>query len=130
MVFAPYFEANTRDTLTSKLVTFSSISSRAGMIPTKTMSFSGPTEVSPFNVSVLFLYLVVRYAGPGCSSALGLFMELGPCRISDANGTRYHPESWNEKANVFFVDQPVGVGFSYAEYGESVVRGPCCFTPC
>ncbi|KAJ6456224.1 serine carboxypeptidase [Mycena vitilis] len=58
--------------------------------------------------------------GPGCSSSLGLFMELGPCRISDANGTSFHPESWNTNASIFFVDQPIGVGFSYAEYGETV----------
>ncbi|KAF9527913.1 serine carboxypeptidase [Crepidotus variabilis] len=58
--------------------------------------------------------------GPGCSSSLGLFMELGPCRIMDGNGTKYHPESWNSNANVFFVDQPIGVGFSYADYGETV----------
>ncbi|KAJ7129023.1 serine carboxypeptidase [Mycena crocata] len=58
--------------------------------------------------------------GPGCSSALGLFMELGPCRISDGNGTSFHPESWNSNANIFFVDQPIGVGFSYADYGEVV----------
>ncbi|KAF7330037.1 Carboxypeptidase [Mycena kentingensis (nom. inval.)] len=58
--------------------------------------------------------------GPGCSSSLGLFMELGPCRILDANGTKYHPESWNTNANIFFVDQPIGVGFSYADYGETV----------
>ncbi|KAK7008063.1 carboxypeptidase [Favolaschia claudopus] len=58
--------------------------------------------------------------GPGCSSSLGLFMELGPCRISDDNGTSFHPESWNTNANIFFVDQPIGVGFSYADYGETV----------
>ncbi|KAJ7615848.1 serine carboxypeptidase [Roridomyces roridus] len=58
--------------------------------------------------------------GPGCSSSLGLFMELGPCRISDDNGPSFHPESWNTNANIFFVDQPIGVGFSYADYGESV----------
>ncbi|KAI0683515.1 serine carboxypeptidase [Earliella scabrosa] len=58
--------------------------------------------------------------GPGASSTMGLFMELGPCRVTGPNSTEPHPYSWNEHANVFFVDQPVGVGFSYAEYGESV----------
>ncbi|KAJ3888611.1 serine carboxypeptidase [Lentinula edodes] len=58
--------------------------------------------------------------GPGCSSSLGLFMELGPCRVLDDDGPKFHPESWNTNANVFFIDQPIGVGFSYAEYGESV----------
>ncbi|KZO96589.1 serine carboxypeptidase [Calocera viscosa TUFC12733] len=59
--------------------------------------------------------------GPGCSSALGLFMELGPCRVNDiGNDTVPHAEGWNERANVFFLDQPVGVGFSYADYGEVV----------
>ncbi|KIJ64661.1 hypothetical protein HYDPIDRAFT_90311 [Hydnomerulius pinastri MD-312] len=58
--------------------------------------------------------------GPGCSSSLGLFMELGPCRALTENGTTYHPESWNTNANVFFIDQPIGVGFSYADYGEAV----------
>ncbi|KAJ7651843.1 serine carboxypeptidase [Mycena rosella] len=44
----------------------------------------------------------------------------GPCRISDENGTSFHPESWNTNANIFFVDGPIGVGFSYADYGETV----------
>ncbi|KAF5346265.1 hypothetical protein D9756_011269 [Leucocoprinus leucothites] len=50
----------------------------------------------------------------------GLFMEFGPCRVKDENSTIFHPESWNANANIFFVDQPVGVGFSYAEHGEAV----------
>ncbi|KAH7341395.1 Alpha/Beta hydrolase protein [Rhizoctonia solani] len=63
--------------------------------------------------------------GPGCSSSLGLFMELGPCNIhgppqSGSNGTEWNPYSWNNKANLFFLDQPVGVGFSYADYGETI----------
>ncbi|KAJ6588009.1 serine carboxypeptidase [Mycena capillaripes] len=57
--------------------------------------------------------------GPGCSASTGLFMELGPCRVS-GNGTSFRPESWNTNANIFFVDNPIGVGFSYADYGESV----------
>lgn len=85
--------------------------------------------------------------GPGGSSAIGLFTELGapdiphlrcgssiltrvracdillgPCRVTSANSTERNPWSWNEYANIFFVDQPVDVGYSYAEYGEAVVR--------
>ncbi|EPT00094.1 peptidase S10 serine carboxypeptidase [Fomitopsis schrenkii] len=62
--------------------------------------------------------------GPGCSSSMGLLMELGPCQIDmegvSPNGTTWNPYSWNAEANIFFLDQPVGVGFSYAEYGETV----------
>ncbi|KAI0069196.1 peptidase S10 serine carboxypeptidase [Artomyces pyxidatus] len=70
--------------------------------------------------------------GPGCSSAMGLLMELGPCNIDmsnitefdefilSPNGTVWNPFSWTNEANVFFLDQPVGVGFSYADHGESV----------
>jgi carboxypeptidase C (cathepsin A) len=32
----------------------------------------------------------------------------------------FHPESWNNNANLLIVDQPIGVGFSYADHGETV----------
>ncbi|KAI6162649.1 peptidase S10 serine carboxypeptidase [Pisolithus thermaeus] len=54
--------------------------------------------------------------GPGCSSSTGLFFGLGPCSVSDRGfSTTYNPYSWNTHANIIFLDQPVSVGFSYAE---------------
>ncbi|KAI5117301.1 hypothetical protein M0805_008565 [Coniferiporia weirii] len=56
--------------------------------------------------------------GPGGSSAMGLFLELGPCSIASANSTKYNSYSWNTNANIFFIDQPIGVGFSYDDFGN------------
>lgn len=51
--------------------------------------------------------------GPGCSSSTGLFFELGPSSINATIQPEFNPYSWNSKANVIFLDQPVGVGYSY-----------------
>ncbi|KAG0747056.1 hypothetical protein G6F57_007705 [Rhizopus arrhizus] len=58
--------------------------------------------------------------GPGCSSLTGLFMELGPCSVN-VEGTDTIPNkySWNDKANVIFLDQPLNVGFSYGSNGAT-----------
>lgn len=54
--------------------------------------------------------------GPGSSSMIGLFQENGPCRVNaDSNSTTLNPHSWNNYANVIYIDQPNQVGFSYDE---------------
>ncbi|CAD6450741.1 745fc3bc-b7d5-4a86-b27c-f0149ebad060 [Sclerotinia trifoliorum] len=56
--------------------------------------------------------------GPGCSSEDGALMEIGPYRVKDgSNGPKleYNPGSWDEFANVMFVDNPVGTGFSFVD---------------
>lgn len=52
--------------------------------------------------------------GPGSSSMIGLFQENGPCTVnSDSNSTELNEFSWNNYANVIYIDQPNQVGFSY-----------------
>lgn len=45
---------------------------------------------------------------------IGLFQEHGPCRITnDSSSVTLNSQSWNNKVNVLYIDQPVGVGFSH-----------------
>ncbi|KAI5299689.1 Cell death protease, partial [Ascosphaera atra] len=52
--------------------------------------------------------------GPGCSSLDGALMEVGPFRLTDDHTLKHLDGAWNDYANILFVDQPVGTGFSYA----------------
>ncbi|KAH9023151.1 Alpha/Beta hydrolase protein [Lactarius pseudohatsudake] len=63
--------------------------------------------------------------GPGCSSSLGLLFELGPCLVTDkGRNTTFNPHSWNERANIIFLDQPVDVGYSYSSDGSTINTSP------
>lgn len=42
-------------------------------------------------------------------------MELGPYRVQEGGKLTYNNGSWDEFANLLFVDNPVGTGFSYVD---------------
>jgi hypothetical protein len=56
--------------------------------------------------------------GPGCSSELSYFYEIGPFRVvgtgAPGNTTlEFAPYTWARNASLLFIDSPVGTGFSY-----------------
>jgi len=55
--------------------------------------------------------------GPGSSSMVGLFQELGPCQVVEIDentlGTVARDWGWDRSSNMLFIDQPTQVGFSY-----------------
>ncbi|KAL9122525.1 MAG: hypothetical protein Q9187_000925 [Circinaria calcarea] len=51
--------------------------------------------------------------GPGCSSLQGAMSENGPLRfLENATKPAYNRYSWTKLANILYIDQPVGTGFS------------------
>jgi len=50
--------------------------------------------------------------GPGCSSELAVLFENGPYTVGSNNQLVPNPYSWNKRANVIYIDQPAGTGFS------------------
>ncbi|KAI5921290.1 alpha/beta-hydrolase [Camillea tinctor] len=60
--------------------------------------------------------------GPGAPSMNQALGENGPCIVqSDSNSTVLNQWSWNNKANLLYIDQPTLSGFSYGEAKPGVL---------
>jgi len=62
--------------------------------------------------------------GPGCSSEIAILFENGPYRFMpnfpDQVNLETNPYSWNNIANVLYIDQPKGIGYSKTQsYGQN-----------
>ncbi|PAN29570.1 hypothetical protein PAHAL_5G235100 [Panicum hallii] len=55
--------------------------------------------------------LVWLQGGPGCSSLIGNFAELGPYLLN-STGLSRNRNRWNRRFGVIFIDNPLGSGFS------------------
>ena len=71
--------------------------------------------------------------GPGCSSLFGMLYENGQLHFSgdtDKSGLptlAVNPFAWTKVANMLFLEQPVGVGFSYCSNNCSCDYEGCPF---
>ncbi|CAJ1940772.1 unnamed protein product [Sphenostylis stenocarpa] len=62
--------------------------------------------------------------GPGCSSiGYGAVVEIGPLLVNkNGEGLHFNTYSWNQEANLLFVESPVGVGFSYTNTSSDLTK--------
>jgi cathepsin A (carboxypeptidase C) len=63
-------------------------------------------------------FILWMTGGPGCSGMLALLFENGPCKIDKGMNQLNNTYSWTNSANVLWIDQPTGVGFSYGDAGD------------
>ena len=74
------------------------------------LSFFGVNQEDPNNEVPLVLWL---QGGPGASSLIGLFLELGPFSVrneSNILNLKKNEYSWGKEFSLLFIDQPVGTG--------------------
>ncbi|KAF5358669.1 hypothetical protein D9758_007755 [Tetrapyrgos nigripes] len=60
-------------------------------------------------------WLIWLNGGPGSSSLVGLMTENGPLQVTGDFSIVGNNFSWNKLADAFWVDQPVGTGFSTSD---------------
>ncbi|GJN18307.1 hypothetical protein PR202_gb05455 [Eleusine coracana subsp. coracana] len=66
---------------------------------------------TPPTAAPLLVWLL--QGGPGCSSLIGNFADLGPYLLLDnATTLTRNPDSWTHRFGVVFLDNPLGAGFS------------------
>ncbi|XP_078443403.1 alpha/beta-Hydrolases superfamily protein [Wolffia australiana] len=100
-----------------------------GQPPVTFSQFSGYVTVNEKKGRALFYWLTEAVGnaaekplvlwlngGPGCSSiAYGASEEIGPFRINRTGASLFvNKYSWNNEANLLFLESPAGVGFSYS----------------
>jgi len=111
----------------SKPLTAKPVTGLPGSSSIKDTSYAGYVTVDAATDSNLFYWFfesrsnpatdpVVLWmtGGPGCSSELAIVFENGAFNITKDLTLESNPYSWNSVANVLYIDQPYGTGFSYS----------------
>lgn len=76
--------------------------------------FKAPQDNAP-----LVMWLT---GGPGCASEVAVFMENGPYRFDKNHQMVANKYSWHQYANMVFVDNPIGSGFSPAASSDDFAQ--------
>ncbi|PIA61736.1 hypothetical protein AQUCO_00200018v1 [Aquilegia coerulea] len=81
--------------------------------------YEAQQPISPLPQTPILIWL---QGGPGCSSMIGNFYELGPWRVTSSAVLKPNPGAWNNLFGLLFIDNPIGTGFSIAETREEIPK--------
>ncbi|XP_010274674.1 PREDICTED: serine carboxypeptidase-like 50 [Nelumbo nucifera] len=84
--------------------------------------YEAQSPISALSQTPLLIWL---QGGPGCSSMIGNFFELGPWLLSSdgENPTlKANTGAWNRRFGLLFLDNPIGTGFSVASTPGEIPR--------
>ncbi|KAG5076237.1 hypothetical protein JHK82_054932 [Glycine max] len=90
--------------------------------PTSTSSifyafYEAQNSTLPLSRTPLLIWL---QGGPGCSSMIGNFYELGPWRVTESLTLQRNHGAWNRIFSLLFLDSPIGTGFSVASTRQEI----------
>ncbi|XP_015895462.3 serine carboxypeptidase-like 50 [Ziziphus jujuba] len=87
--------------------------------------YEAQKPISSISQTPLLIWL---QGGPGCSSMIGNFFELGPWRVNfnkkadEPLALEPNSGSWNRIFGLLFLDNPIGTGFSITAKPEEIPR--------
>lgn len=79
--------------------------------------YEAQNSTSPLSQTPLLIWL---QGGPGCSSMIANFYELGPYCVTKSLALEPNRGSWNRIFGLLFLDSPIGTGFSVAATPQEI----------
>jgi vitellogenic carboxypeptidase-like protein len=102
------------------------IESYAGLIPVRNETHLGSTNSSGTGGEIFYWFfpaleplvenpplIIWLQGGPGSSSFIGIFYEMGPIIINVDGTLSRNPSTWNTHSSMLFIDNPLGTGYSF-----------------
>ncbi|XP_062111096.1 serine carboxypeptidase-like 50 [Humulus lupulus] len=133
ILFFFFFFLQTKITHSASLIPKKALPTKSGYLPVNPNSdsaifylfYEAQKPISTLSKTPILIWL---QGGPGCSSMIGNFYELGPWRVNfnkrpdEPLALEPNPGSWNRIFGLLFIDNPIGTGFSVASKPEEIPR--------
>jgi len=126
LIFFSFLQFHTSFSVSdSSTFPYEALPTKSGYLPVTSTStssifytfYEAQNSTSPLSQTPLLIWL---QGGPGCSSMVGNFYELGPYRVTSSLTLQPNHGAWNRIFGLVFLDNPIGTGFSVASTPQEI----------